>query len=126
MPTCSRERETAAHSTGSAGISTIGVGRVSVTGGIVGEGTIVGVPVAVGGSEVGDDVGESVGGIVVSVGARVSVGGRDVEETIATVSVGGSGVEVASEGVDDPVLPFQSKKRKRRIRMMVTINLKRS
>jgi hypothetical protein len=90
--------------------------------------------VAVGGSEVGEDVGESVGGIDVRVGAGVSVGEREVEEAVATCGlalsvvegVGGSGVEVASEGVEDPVLPFQSKKRKSRIKMSVTISLKRS
>ena len=97
-----------------------------MTGGIVGEGTIVGVLVAVGGREVSDGVGESVGGIAVSVGEGVSVGAGEVEEAVTSVIVGGSGVEVASEGVDDPVLPFQSKKRKRRIRIMATINLKRS
>jgi hypothetical protein len=122
IPTCNCERETAAHTSGSDGISTIGVGRGSVTGGIVG--SSVGALVSVGGIEVAEGVAEAVRGIAVA--ARVSVGAGEVEGAGTAVPVGGSGVEVASDGVDDPVRPFQSKKKKRRIKRIVTINLKRS
>ena len=84
IPICNWERETASHSTGSDGISTIGVGSVSVTGGIVGDGVRVGVLVSVGGSGVGDEV---------------FVGGGEVEETGTVVSVGESGVNVAGKGL---------------------------
>ena len=56
IPICRRDRAMAAQKPGSEGISTIGVGSVSVTGGTVEVGDIV----AVGGATV--SVGEEVGG----------------------------------------------------------------
>ncbi len=81
MPTCSCEREIAAQTSVSAGISTMGVGNVSGTGDKVGDGMIVDVTV---GAVVGADV-----------GAGVSVGGMEVEEAGTTVNEGGGGVEVS-------------------------------
>jgi len=87
MPTCNRDCETASHTPGSDGISTIGVGMVSVTGASVADG--MGAAVC---------VGMFVSG---SVGDGVPVSGGEVEEGAAAVGVGRSGVDVAGTGVRD-------------------------
>src|SRR5262245_3859910 len=82
IPTCRRARENAAQTSGSDGISTIGVGNVSATGGRVGEAVTVGVKVS--------------GACAVSEAVRVSVVGTLAGEG---VSVGAAEVAVSDAGV---------------------------
>ena len=97
IPTCKRARENAAQTSVSDGISIIGVGNVSTTGGKVGEG----VAMSDGGDGVGDDAG--VAGVLFdedAVGDSVGGGGVDEAGVLfgdAAVgdSVGGGGVDVA-------------------------------
>ncbi|HLA06415.1 MAG TPA: hypothetical protein VJ022_03150, partial [Anaerolineales bacterium] len=94
-------------------------------GGSVAEGGRIGVLVSVGGSDVDDGV--ALGNA--NVGDGVSVRGEDVEETVATVSMGGSGVNVAGNGSGGGVcagLIQNNKNRNIKKRMIATINLKRS
>jgi len=102
MPTCNRARENAAHTSVSDGISIIGVGNVSTTGGRVGEGVKLGASVGGGGVEEG--VGVFVDADALGVGDSVGGGGVDEEVDIFVDadalrvgdSVGGGGVDEAA------------------------------
>jgi len=126
MPTCNCERDTAAQTFGSEGISTIGVGRDSSS--CVGDG--IGVATWVGVS-VGVDV---LCGSGVSVGAGAFVGGGGVGVNEAPcggdtgIGVGGGGVDVLVEGInwDDAPNGILIKNRKINKRIMATISLNRS
>jgi hypothetical protein len=90
IPTCSCERETASQTFVSEGISTMGVGNVSGTGDSVTDG--IGVAVRVGRLVyVGD-------GSSVFVEEGVAVSGAEVEDGVATISVGGGAVDVVRIG----------------------------
>ena len=88
IPICNRAREIASQTFLSAGISTIGVGNVSGTGGSVGDGSGEGVSAGRGVTvPVGDGVAEG-----------VAVGAGDVDVANAVVGVEGSGVNVIARG----------------------------
>lgn len=127
IPICRRAREIAAQATGSDGISTIGVGRVSVTGGMTGDdvGVRVGVLVSVG-DIVGDGVPVPVTDAGTGVSDGISVEAGEVEETVTITGVGGSGVNVVAGGTGDGGVSPKIKNRKMTNRMIAMINLKRS
>ena len=77
IPTSNRAREKAAHTSVFEGISIIGVGNVSATGGKVGEG----VAILLEGDGVGVDVSVSIAEI--TVGDGDSVGGGGVDDAVA-------------------------------------------